>query len=98
MAKKQPPRSVARPLNEEDISTPQEVPRERQELEDFFESLGPAGVTELTLWRRDQGGKYRFLTSGPVSQFSDLMYIQQTYGGGDYQVKGRHKGRHYGSQ
>ena len=49
MAKKQPPRSVARPLNEEDISTPQEVPRERQELEDFFESLGPAGVTELTL-------------------------------------------------
>jgi hypothetical protein len=103
MPKKRGPQRAARPRHEEeDISTPaddrEEVPREQHELDNFFESLGSAGVTEVTLWRRDPSGKYRFLTSGPVSQFSDLMYVQQTFKGGDYQVKGRLNGRHYGSQ
>jgi hypothetical protein len=97
-----PKKRAARPWHdEEDISTPagdlEEVPTEQQEPEGFLQSLGPMGVSEVALYRLEPNGKHRFLTSGPVSQFS-VLYVQQTFKGGDYLVRGRLNGRWYGGK
>ena len=71
---------------EEDISTA-DIP-----FEGFLESLARVGITEVSLYRIEANGNHRRITSGPVRQFTEL-YVQQTYGGGDYLVRSRLNGR-----
>jgi len=67
------------------------------ELLDFLDGLGPAGVSEVALYRLLPTGKQRFIVSGPPNLFSEA-YVQQTYGGGDYMVRAKLNGRWYRSK
>jgi hypothetical protein len=66
--------------------------REENELSDFLDSLGPQGVTQVKLYRLMPTGKQVFMTGGPPSQFSE-MYVQLTFGEGDYMVRSIVDGR-----
>lgn len=70
---------------------------QENELVDFLDGLGPAGIAEVSLYRFLANGKQRFITSGPPAQFSE-QYVQSTYGSGDYLVRSRLNGKWYRSK
>jgi hypothetical protein len=79
--------------DEEDVLEIHEPPAAPEELElaDFLDNLGPAGVSEVALYRVLPSGKQRFIASGPPSQFSE-QYVQVTYGAGDYLARAKLNG------
>jgi hypothetical protein len=93
------PRGKSKRLTIDDtVVEPNEATEQaEQELVDFIDSVGPEGVSEVSLYRILQTGKWRFLISGPPSQFSE-QYVQHTFGGGDYLIRGKINGRWFRSK
>jgi hypothetical protein len=84
-------------IQDDPPETQQEVSPADVELADFLDGLGPAGITEVKLSRIERTGKQLFLTSGSPSQFSEL-YVQVTFGAGDYMVRAYKDGKWQGSK
>src|SRR5262249_4364828 len=80
------------PHIEEIDASPEEI-----ELADFLDSLGPQGISEVSLYRILPSGKQRFITSGPPSQFSEQA-VQTQFGAGDYLARAKLDGRWYKSK
>jgi hypothetical protein len=67
------------------------------EIDSFIEGIGPTGVAEVSLYRMKPNGRQIFIVTGPPGQFSE-MYVQNTYGGGDYLVRGKIDGKWFRSR
>ena len=92
------PRGRARKLAEIETDETPEAKASELELTDFFDSIGPEGVSEVSLYRvLATNGKQRFICSGPPTQFTE-SYIQSSYGGGDYLLRARLDGKYYRSK
>jgi hypothetical protein len=92
------PRGRARKFAEIETDESPESKASELELTDFFDSIGPEGVSEVSLYRvLANNGKQKFICSGPPTQFTEA-YIQATYGGGDYLLRARLDGKYYRSK
>jgi len=93
------PKARPRKLTPDDVEIEESEVERSAELEvlDFLDGLGPQGISEVSLYRVFPNGRQKFICSGPPSQFSEL-YVQTTYGGGDYLVRAKLNGKWYRSK